>query len=66
MGARKSSSGPLSRLNRASLDQGSGDGASGAAKIGLVATLLAALVAGRPRTGVLCMSAALRLGREGI
>jgi hypothetical protein len=46
MGSRKSSSGRGSRLNRGNLGRASGDGASTAAKISLIATLLGALIVG--------------------
>jgi hypothetical protein len=46
MGPRKSISGRGSRLNRGNLGRASGDGASTAAKISLIATLLGALIVG--------------------
>lgn len=46
MGSRKSSSGQGSRPNRGNLGGVRGDRASTAAKIGLIATLLGALIAG--------------------
>jgi len=46
MGAGKSSSGPVSRPSRGNLGKGSDDGTIATAKIGLIATLVAALIAG--------------------
>lgn len=46
MGVGKSRSSAVSRSNRGNLGKGSDDGASVTAKIGLIATLLAALIAG--------------------
>ncbi|MGQ0777582.1 MAG: hypothetical protein ACT4NY_24760, partial [Pseudonocardiales bacterium] len=46
MGVGKSSSGPASRPSRGNLGKGSDEGTITTAKIGLIATLAAALIAG--------------------
>jgi hypothetical protein len=51
MGSRKSSSGQGSRPNRGNLGGVRSDGASTVAKIGLIATLLGALIAGTATVG---------------